>query len=339
MDIETERAQQKAADDADANACPSCRAALVRGMRFCRMCGYRLGEGMAEYVETIRLGDVQAAAAMPNFAADRETLTASGAPTTIMSPPASSQPDKRSTNRGRGKRRNWLKVWLVVALVVFGVVGGKFLIGAVRDAARQRMARLQAPPQPRAFFGAEDFDDHEGGGVLVEAALPDSPADRAGLIDGDVITTFDGVSIQGEDDFRELLRRTAIGKTVEVKYLRDGETRATTLTTIPSNAYDEDAFVPPGGKGLLGVSDLDRVAVEGTKIYGVRLGEVSSNRPADLAGLKGNDIVIEFDGKPVRTVEGLMKRIDFAAPGSIVPVLVVRDGQRITIPVKMGRER
>jgi predicted metalloprotease with PDZ domain len=130
-------------------------------------------------------------------------------------------------------------VWLVVALVVFGVVGGKLLIGAVRDAARQRMARLQAPPQPRAFFGAEDFDDHEGGGVLVEAALPDSPADRAGLIDGDVITTFDGVSIQGEDDFRELLRRTAIGKTVEVKYLRDGETRATTLTTIPSNAYDE----------------------------------------------------------------------------------------------------
>jgi S1-C subfamily serine protease len=66
---------------------------------------------------------------------------------------------------------------------------------------------------------------------------------------------------------------------------------------------------------------------------------VSSNRPADLAGLKENDIVIEFDGKPVRTAEGLGKRIDFAAPGSIVPVLVVRDGQRITIPVKMGRER
>src|ERR1044071_9290431 len=35
--------------------CPSCNAALIAGLRFCRMCGYRLGEGLDEYVPTQRL--------------------------------------------------------------------------------------------------------------------------------------------------------------------------------------------------------------------------------------------------------------------------------------------
>ena len=35
--------------------CPNCDATLVAGLRFCRMCGYRLGEGVEEYVATQRL--------------------------------------------------------------------------------------------------------------------------------------------------------------------------------------------------------------------------------------------------------------------------------------------
>src|SRR5215213_3444295 len=44
--------------------CPSCGATLVAGLRFCRMCGYRLGEGVEEYVPTQRLD----AASMPTAA-------------------------------------------------------------------------------------------------------------------------------------------------------------------------------------------------------------------------------------------------------------------------------
>jgi hypothetical protein len=60
METETQRAGKETAAT-DTETCPSCRAALVDGMRFCRMCGYRLGEGMAEYVETVRFD------AMPNM--------------------------------------------------------------------------------------------------------------------------------------------------------------------------------------------------------------------------------------------------------------------------------
>ena len=56
-----ETKQQTSADTAaarpfapDTLSCPNCHAALLRGMRFCRACGYRLGEGSAEYTETVR---------------------------------------------------------------------------------------------------------------------------------------------------------------------------------------------------------------------------------------------------------------------------------------------
>src|SRR4051812_3008846 len=43
------------AENAETVNCPSCGAALIGGLRFCRMCGYRLGEGLDEYVPTQRL--------------------------------------------------------------------------------------------------------------------------------------------------------------------------------------------------------------------------------------------------------------------------------------------
>jgi serine protease Do len=79
------------------------------------------------------------------------------------------------------------------------------------------------------------------------------------------------------------------------------------------------------------------VAVEGTKLHGVRIGDVYDNRPADLAGLKEGDIVVEFDGKPVRTAEGFGGYIALAKPASTVTLVVYREGQRIELPVKMGR--
>ncbi|MFN2597621.1 MAG: PDZ domain-containing protein, partial [Pyrinomonadaceae bacterium] len=117
-----------------------------------------------------------------------------------------------------------------------------------------------------------------------------------------------------------------------------GELMTTTLTTVASGDYDEKSFSPPGGaKGYWGVDDLERAPVAGTNLSGVQLGNVSANRPADLAGLRAGDIVTEFDGKPVRTPDGLATYIHHATPASTIKIAVFRDGQRVELPVKMGR--
>ncbi|HZH32614.1 MAG TPA: PDZ domain-containing protein [Pyrinomonadaceae bacterium] len=338
METEMQRAARETATGANPQMCPSCGVELVAGMRFCRACGYRLGEGMAEYVETVRFDRAAGMPGLPGTAQGNQSSLA-GAQTTLISPAAQTQVAPPVRRRRRGKK--WLVFLLMfVLLVPLVAVGGVFLFRAMRNVAQQNLGQFQSDRnQPRSFFGAEEFGDAEGQqGAIVAGALPGSPAERAKLIDGDIITKFDGKPINGEDAMYEALRGTPIGKTVEVNFLRDGEAKTAQLTVISNQDYNADAFRPKE-RGMLGIDsdEAARVPIEGTKFHGVRLGEVYANRPADLAGLKEGDIVVEFDGKPVRTREGLSGYINLAKPASTVNVVVYRAGERITIPVKMGR--
>lgn len=328
MDTETQRARREGAAT-DAQPCPSCGAALVDGMRFCRMCGYRLGEGLAEYVETERFDRMPGMPGIPSQG--NQGLT--GAQTSVMSPPLA--PLAPTWKPKRGKKWTWM--FLVIAFFVVMMVGGGFAFRAIRDTVQRSVGFRSEPEVPRSFIGVSEFSSTEGAeGALIEGALPGSPAEQAGLFDGDVIKKFDGRDVKDEASLRNAITETPVGKTVEVVYLRDGEMKTAKLTTISSRDYDSDAHFPRE-RGMMGIDDYERVAVEGTKIHGVRIDEVYDNRPADIAGLKEGDIIIEFDGKPVRTGEGLESYIMLAKPASTVKLIIYREGQRMELPVKMGR--
>lgn len=329
--------------------CPNCRAEMVAGLRFCRRCGFRLGEGVDEYTETRRF-DPQAPPFAPPPTAQKEAPHASGAnawtppmaPMAPMAPLAGARPGEASawrwTNLLKPWRMGWVG-WVVLSLVIMVIVGA-----AVNDNNRRRGPGPGPPAAERSYLGVDGFDTAEGGGAMLEGiAAPDTPVVRAGLVGGDVIKSFDRKEVRDADDLRRLLRATPPGREVEVVYVRDGETRTATLVTGTeadsrgSNAFDRR----PGGRGLIGIDtgSLERVPVPGMSIYGVRLGDVHANRPADIAGLKEGDIVIEFNGHPVRTEGDLRYRIYEAVPGSTVTAVVVRGGERLEIPVKVGRSR
>jgi S1-C subfamily serine protease len=73
-------------------------------------------------------------------------------------------------------------------------------------------------------------------------------------------------------------------------------------------------------------------------MFGVRLDGIQQSRPADLAGVKTGDVVIEFDGIPIRTPEELLSRVRRALPYSTINLVVMRNGERVEIPVKMGKQ-
>lgn len=304
--------------------CPNCHAELLRGMRFCRMCGYRLGEGLAEYTETMRFDGAR----LPvPFAPAPQTMAQAVQTTTTLTP------GERGCARRSGRSsRRWLMWPLMVALVASA--GG----GMLRRLAVARLGGAGFVSAPtRSFFGTEGFTTVDGG-AMVDAALPNSPADHAGLVGGDIITSFDAQTVRTSDDMSRLLRTTPIGKPVAINFLRDGVAQTTTLTTVSSMLYDQGAFRLTGQpQGFLGVDNFNRVSIAGTNLYGVRIGQVLSNMPADIAGLHRGDIITEFDGTPIRTVAEFESRIHRAAPGQIVNVVLIRDGQQQTIPIKMGR--
>lgn len=307
--------------------CSECGAPMPFGMRFCRACGTRLGEGPAEYTETVRFPNATATGSQgsfpPNYAAP------------IAQQPGAGLPYKK-------KRRISGMAWILILVAMLFVLGG-VLTAVRRSVNRQSFAGV---PASRSYFGVDGFSDADGRGVTFRSVEPPgSPADKAGLVGGDIITSFDGQPVNDRADMMSLLARTPIGKTVEVIYLRDGELKKASMTTFSEEASNqlEAAFDHRlQGWGQLGFEDDDSevVPIPGTKMHGVKLDGISSENPsgpAALAGIQDGDIVVEFDGTPIRTVRELVSRVRRVLPYSTVKVKLFRGSEQMEIPVKIGK--
>jgi len=73
-------------------------------------------------------------------------------------------------------------------------------------------------------------------------------------------------------------------------------------------------------------------------MHGVKLNNISPSLPADMAGIKNGDIVIQFGDTPIRTGAELQARVRAAVPYTTVKVTVMRGNEKIEIPVRMGRQ-
>ena len=311
-------------DQSGGVVCAQCGAPMPKEMRFCRSCGNRLGEGPAEYTETVRLPNAQtgpgASATTPFYAA----------PMAQRGTSAVCYPRKR---RMRGM--TW--VWIVIA--AFFASGG--LLSGVMKNVRNIPRTAATSTVSRSWAGVDGFKSTDGGVSFDYVKPPGGPADLAGLVGGDIITSIDGRVVKSQDDIMAQLRATPIGKTVEVLYLRDGEPKKTELTTISEDQLDElsSAYSSRSGRGKFGYNNnrTSRVPIPGTKMYGVQLESLDDGEPAQRAGIKEGDVVIEFGGVPIRTEEEFLSRVRRAEPYSTVKVVVMRGDQRVEIPVNLGR--
>ena len=114
---------------------------------------------------------------------------------------------------------------------------------------------------------------------------------------------------------------------------------------IPSNMVRKimTSIIETGkvDRGYLGVmiqdlnEDLARsFGYESTN--GVLIGDVVKDGPANNAGLRSGDIVIKYDGRPVREVSQLRNAVAATTPGSEIDLVVVRDGKQKTLPVTVA---
>lgn len=311
--------------------CQQCGAMMLREMRFCRCCGHRLGEGVAEYTETIRLA--------PKITVPQKSAQEERKSTGRISSPA--VPGSKDRAAGRGRRSSCSPrgmIWLGIVVLVMSVA----VTGPMFQSSGPGTSEHHSGNESRTYLGASNLEDAEGGGAFVSGVSPPGgPLDRAGLVGGDIIKEFDNRPITGEDDLTALLEGAPAAKTATLTYLRDGELQQTTVTTATVDEIDRlaDAVRDRAeGLGYMGVSDLDRVQLPGVEIYGVQIGDVRKNRPADIAGLRQGDIVKEFDGIPIRTEKEFKSRCERALPGTTVSVTIVRGSETLVIPVKMGRD-
>lgn len=318
-------------DQSGATPCAQCGVPMPREMRFCRSCGNRLGEGTAEYTETVRL-PYGTAGAQAQF--NNQYAAGMGGP--MVQQPAGAYPARRRRLGFTGM------TWMWIVLGLFFASGGGLSMLRIGRVSTGRPAAFHSAP--RSYFGVDGFKDapDDSGATFDVASPPGGPADKAGLVGGDIITSFDGHQIKDEGDMMDQLSETPIGKTVPVIYLRDGNYFNTQMTTISDdemNRLKRSYDGRPEGKGKFGFESNRTTEISNpeTRTFGVRMDQVESNGPADLFGIKVGDIITDFDKIPIRTSDELLSRVRRAIPKSIVDIGILRDGKPMRIKVTMGR--
>jgi len=96
-------------------------------------------------------------------------------------------------------------------------------------------------------------------------------------------------------------------------------------------------------RGVIGVSvSRDRLTDETAKAFGLGstngaiINQVNPNEPADRAGMQPGDVVVDFNGKPVKDSDSLVAMVVNTKPGTTVPVTVFRNNQRKTLNLTIG---
>ncbi|RTF79913.1 PDZ domain-containing protein [Serratia marcescens] len=72
------------------------------------------------------------------------------------------------------------------------------------------------------------------------------------------------------------------------------------------------------------------------RLQGIIVTEITPNGPASNAGFQINDIIINVDNKPAVSVLETMDQVAEIRPGTEIPVIVLRDGKRITLKMTVG---
>lgn len=127
--------------------------------------------------------------------------------------------------------------------------------------------------------------DRDARDVLrVASVLKQSPASKAGLEPGDVITKMEDTSIKSVRDLKLILREHESGDTLSLTYLRDKTSHTTTLTLLPT----------PTQKELVTTQLMGEEAPQFSFTPLVADGEASAKTPQKLSDHKGKITIIEF---------------------------------------------
>ncbi len=183
-------------------------------------------------------------------------------------------------------------------------------------------------------------------GLLIIGVMDGSPADKAGIEEGDVILSFNGKPVARSSELVALVRKTRPGTKVTVEISRDGVTKELHVT-IGKKKKSMAFFEGKGfskmlsfGRPILGVKihDLDRYLAPYFDVEekgGVLVLEVSRNSPADKAGLKPGDVITRAAGEKITDTDDLQDVLGEFEDGDEIEITYVRRGKTDTVKVEL----
>jgi serine protease Do len=183
---------------------------------------------------------------------------------------------------------------------------------------------------------AESFGLDRARGALVSSVDDKGPAEKAGILAGDIILKYDGTAVEHSADLPMLVADATPGKQVAVEVWRKGAAKTLSVATAEGKnervAKNDDAGAP---KGRLGVSVRPLTKEEradNAKREGVVVEQVSG--AAQRAGVQPGDLVLALNGTRIATPEQLRDAV--AKSGKRAALLIQRDERQLFVPVELG---
>jgi len=185
---------------------------------------------------------------------------------------------------------------------------------------------------------AEHLELQETKGALVADVVEDGPAKAAGIHVGDVIIEFDGHAVKDSTELPLHVARTPIGKSVQVKVIRDNKTETYTVTV--AELKDEETQLATGKDENFGLTvqamtpDIAESLGLSKDVKGVVVSGVESGSSAEDAGLRRGDVILEVNRKPVEDLNAYRKALKGAGAGKSLLLLVRRGENTIFVALK-----
>jgi serine protease Do len=177
----------------------------------------------------------------------------------------------------------------------------------------------------------------EGYGVVVVAVVEASPAERAGIQDGDIVVALGPRPIVDSRTLQRLIALTPAGTTVQLTVLRrDGrEPVSVELSEMPAPvvgervAFELGFYVREGvvgGERAGGVDGIERAAI---------VADLQQGGPADRAGLQPGDVLVRVNDEPVGSfTTAVLALARLPADGPVRLVVARGPGERATITIE-----
>ena len=259
--------------------------------------------------------------------------------------------------------------WFVPASIVGALLVSCLVVqGAVAGGSRHKDKKtiIEMSGQHGAFLGIlmqeltdevlQGLNTDTRRGVLVTEVIDDSPADKAGIEEGDIIVELMGKRVSSPDELRERIAGRDVGDEIKVKLMR-GKRSKTMKVTLgdwadqPAMAWIEpDDLYGHWDKAMNYVSNLwpRRLGVRVSKInddlgayFGVKEGEgvlvlgVEDDSTAEELGVKAGDVIVEVEGEEIHSAGDIRESLSELDKGDEVNVKILRKKKNVELKAEL----
>ncbi len=245
------------------------------------------------------------------------------------------------------------------------------LIGNINGYMKGLNGKLFGDGPKTGFLGVTEGNvKSDVNGFIIGSIVKDSPAEKAGLKEGDIITSIAGNKIGSFSELRAEIRKHKPGEEVDILYTRDGKETPIKVTLgeskdsfaqegspkmykfdMPDMQGMPEMTEPPSGnweqpyknhnfnwnedskKAQLGVQ------VNNNDGGGVTVSEVIKGTAAYYAGIHQGDIIKKIGNTVIDNAQKLVEKVQSYKPGDEIKIQLVRDGKKKTVDVVLGKQK